>query len=167
MQDDIHQKAAEKVELKESNLNEQPPALVQPAPVSLEPVLQEPVGNPVLQEIDQIRRTLPQAGEADPFNPKLDIGTRLLLLFYIGGVGAFGSWIVSTGSTYFAVSTLVVGTLLVFCIAKMVGSRLDALLVKNPVGMKFVVGLSSVGIMLATWLLVRLIFAVMGLPADR
>lgn len=167
MQDDIPQKAAEKVELKESNLSEQLPEPVPPEPVSLEPVLQEPVVNPVLQEIDQIRKSLPQPGGADPFNPKLDKGTRLLIFLYVGGLGAFGSWIVSTGSIYFAVSTLVVGTLLIFCIAKMVGTRLDTLLVKNPVGMKFVVGLSSVGIMLATWLLVRLIFAVMGLPADR
>ncbi len=171
MNEESHLHKADKVEIKESEMSEQPLAPVLSEPDSSEqplaPVLNEPVAKQVLQEIDEIRKSLPKPGNADPFNPKLDKGTRLLLFLYVAGLGAFGSWFVTTGSPYFTVSTFVVGTLILLLIGKTADNRLEELFLKNPVGMKLVVGLSGIVILLAVWLLMRLIFAVLGLPVDK
>ena len=158
MHEDKQQKEKEKLKVSESELHEELASVF--VPVSKH----EPAN---VVKADGNRNYVPPIHETDLFNSKLDLSSRGLLFVLMVGTTAFGSWIVSSTSVAAAVTTFVVGCLLMFSIARLSGRRFEDLFAKNPVGMKFVVALVGLGVFLIAWILVRVIFVLLGLPVEK
>jgi cation transport ATPase len=170
LNDDSHLRDAEEVELKESQ-NSDPPC-----PPESQVSEQKAASETSQESIEvKLRRAVEAREEANlssrmdahPWNSELDLSSRLFLLVAVAGTGAFGSWLFSTSNWTFSVAVLVIGIVAELGVVKLLGNRLDNLFEKNPVGMKLVVTACGIAIFLVVWILVRAVFAAIGISAEK